>query len=75
MGSYKDLSEGDTVKRTNRVLQVPVGQALLGRVVDPLGRPLDGKGPIKTDDFRRVESPAPGFADRKVRSTSHCRPA
>ena len=65
LGEYRDLSEGDTVKRTKRVLEVPVGQALLGRVVDPLGRPLDGKGPIATDITRKVESPAPGLADRK----------
>ena len=46
LGEYRTLKEGDQVKRTGRVLEVPVGQALLGRVVDPLGRPLDGKGPI-----------------------------
>ncbi|TVR44427.1 MAG: F0F1 ATP synthase subunit alpha [Planctomycetota bacterium] len=65
LGDYRGLSEGDTVKRTQRVLEVPVGQGLLGRVVDPLGRPLDGKGPIKADGTRKVESPAPGLADRK----------
>jgi F-type H+-transporting ATPase subunit alpha len=65
LGDYLTIREGDTVKRTGRVLQVPVGQALLGRVVDPLGRPLDGKGPIATSEFRRIESPAPGLADRK----------
>jgi len=64
LGGFLDLKEGDTVKRTGRVLEVPVGQALLGRVVDPLGRPIDGKGPIKADDNRKVESPAPGLADR-----------
>ena len=47
LGDYLDLKEGDTVKRTKRVLEVPVGQGTAGRVVDPLGRPLDGKGPIK----------------------------
>lgn len=65
LGDYQALKEGDQVKRTKRVLEVPVGQALLGRVVDPLGRPLDGKGPIQTDLTRKVESPAPGLADRK----------
>ncbi len=65
MGDYLTLKEGAIAKRTKRVLEVPVGQALLGRVVDPLGRPLDGKGPIKAEASRRVESPAPGLADRK----------
>jgi len=49
LGEYEDLREGQEVRRTGRVLEVPVGEALLGRVVDPLGRPLDGKGEIKTD--------------------------
>src|SRR5690348_17453030 len=48
LGDYKHLGEGDTVKTTNRILEVPVGPELLGRVVDPLGQPLDGKGPINT---------------------------
>ena len=65
MGDYTTISEGGLAKRTKRVLEVPVGQALLGRVVDPLGRPVDGKGPIKAEGTRRVESPAPGLADRK----------
>ena len=65
LGEYTDLKEGDEVKRTGAVMQVPVGKALLGRVVDPLGNPLDGKGPIQTDTYRPVESPAPGIADRK----------
>ena len=65
LGDYLALREGDTVKRTGRVLEVPVGQAMLGRVVDPLGNPLDGKGPIKAEATRKVESPAPGLADRK----------
>ena len=65
MGDYLGLKEGDQVKRTKRVLEVPVGQELLGRVIDPLGRPLDGKGPITASETRRVESPAPGLADRK----------
>ena len=65
LGEYHDLREGDTVKRTDSVLQVPVGEELIGRVVDPLGNPLDGKGPLKTDKFRAVESDAPGIADRQ----------
>jgi F-type H+-transporting ATPase subunit alpha len=65
MGEYLGIKEGSIAKRTKRVLEVPVGQALLGRVVDPLGRPVDGKGPIKSEAQRRVESPAPGLADRK----------
>ena len=65
MGDYTSLKEGGIAKRTRRVLEVPVGQALLGRVVDPIGRPMDGKGPIANEATRRVESPAPGLADRK----------
>lgn len=65
LGEYVDLKEGDEVKRTGAVVQVPCGEPLLGRVVDALGNPVDGKGPIKTDTFRPVESPAPGIADRK----------
>ncbi len=65
LGEYDDLSEGDSVKRTGSVLQVPVGEELIGRVVDPLGNPLDGKGPLNTDKFRAVESDAPGIADRQ----------
>src|SRR3972149_2033437 len=49
MGDYVEIKEGDEVRCTGRIAEVPVGEALLGRVVDPLGRPLDGKGPIKTD--------------------------
>lgn len=65
MGSDLGIKEGDTVRRTKRIAEVPVGEALLGRIVDPLGRPLDGKGPIETKHFRAVESPAPGVIDRK----------
>jgi F-type H+-transporting ATPase subunit alpha len=65
LGEYEDLREGQEVRRTGRVLEVPVGEALLGRVVDPLGRPLDGKGDIKTNNFRPIESPAPGIAMRE----------
>src|ERR1043165_972485 len=65
LGDYTSLKEGGVAKRTKRVLEVPVGQALLGRVVDALGNPIDGKGPIAAEATRRVESPAPGLADRK----------
>ena len=65
LGGEALIKEGDTVKRTGRIMQVPVGEAMIGRVVDALGRPIDGKGPIDTKEFRPVESPAPGIADRK----------
>ena len=65
LGGDTEIKEGDTVKRTGRIMQVPVGEAMIGRVVDALGRPIDGKGPIDTKEFRPVESPAPGIADRK----------
>ncbi|WP_196590216.1 F0F1 ATP synthase subunit alpha [Pectinatus frisingensis] len=63
-GEYK-IKEGMTVKRTGRIMQVPVGEAMIGRVVDALGRPIDGKGPINSNENRPVEYPAPGIADRK----------
>jgi F-type H+-transporting ATPase subunit alpha len=65
LGSDKEIKEGDQVKRTGKIAQVPVGEALIGRVVDPLGRPLDGKGPIVATKFRPVESLAPGVVDRQ----------
>jgi F-type H+/Na+-transporting ATPase subunit alpha len=65
LGPFRDIKEGDTVKRTGRIMEVPVGEALLGRVVNPLGQPLDGLGPINTTEFRPVESPAPGVMARK----------
>jgi F-type H+-transporting ATPase subunit alpha len=65
MGRYDHLKEGQEVRRTKRVLQVPCGPALIGRVVDPVGRPLDGKGPIVSEKSRPVESPAPGIAYRQ----------
>ncbi|MGQ7277702.1 F0F1 ATP synthase subunit alpha [Brevibacillus thermoruber] len=65
LGPFRDIKEGDTVKRTGRIMEVPVGEALLGRVVNPLGQPLDGLGPINTTQFRPVESPAPGVMARK----------
>ncbi|MDQ0061966.1 F0F1 ATP synthase subunit alpha [Paenibacillus harenae] len=65
LGPYTEIREGDQVKRTGRIMEVPVGEELLGRVVNPLGQPLDGKGPINTTQFRAIESPAPGVIDRK----------
>jgi F-type H+-transporting ATPase subunit alpha len=65
LGSEKNIREGDTVKRTGKISQVPVGEALLGRVVNPLGIPIDGKGPIATNRHRPVESPAPGIVQRQ----------
>ena len=59
LGDYLKLQEGDEAKTTGKLLSVPVGEAVLGRVLDPLGNPLDGKGPIVTNDYREVESPAP----------------
>ena len=61
----KNISEGDTVKTTGRVVEVPVGDALTGRVVNALGQPIDGKGPITTDTFRRIERVAHGVIERK----------
>ncbi|MCU7960446.1 MAG: F0F1 ATP synthase subunit alpha [gamma proteobacterium symbiont of Bathyaustriella thionipta] len=65
LGDYLGISEGDTVKCTGRILEVPVGEALLGRVVDSLGMPLDGKGPIETDHSAPIEKVAPGVISRK----------
>ncbi len=64
-GSDRDIKEGDTVKRTNSIVDVPAGDELLGRVVDGLGNPLDGKGPIKTTERRVADSKAPGIIPRK----------
>jgi F-type H+-transporting ATPase subunit alpha len=64
MGDFQEIEEGDTVRSTGRVISVPVGEALIGRVVDPLGRPLDGKGPINTTRFRPLERIAPGVIER-----------
>ena len=65
LGDYLQLKEGDEVRRTARVLEVPVGPELIGRVVDPLGRPIDGLGDIRSTAFRKVESPAPGIIVRQ----------
>lgn len=64
LGDYQHIKEGDMVKSTGRIMQVPVGNALLGRVVNPLGQPLDGKGPITTEKFRPIERVAPGVISR-----------
>src|ERR1700729_2950176 len=64
-GEWEHISEGDTVKRTGRLLDIPVGEALLGRIVDPLGNPLDGKGEIETTERRPAEHKAPGVAQRQ----------
>lgn len=65
MGPYTGIREGDQVKRTGRIMEVPVGEQLLGRVVNALGQPIDGNGPINTTKSRPIESPAPGVMDRK----------
>jgi len=65
MGSDKGIGEGDIVKATGRVVEVPVGDALMGRVVNAIGQPIDGKGPISTDKYRKVERVAPGVIERK----------
>ncbi|PWB38486.1 MAG: F0F1 ATP synthase subunit alpha [Parcubacteria group bacterium] len=65
LGEYGDLKEGDRVRRTKRILSVPVGEAIIGRVVNALGEPVDGKGPIKTNDFYPVEKIASGVIDRQ----------
>lgn len=65
LGPYTDIREGDEVRRTGRIMEVPVGEELLGRVVNPLGQPIDGQGPAETTKTRPIESPAPGVMDRK----------
>ncbi len=65
LGDYLNIHEGDTVKTTGQLLSVPVGEAMIGRVVDPLGNPLDGKGPVVSHDRRPLETAAPGVVDRQ----------
>lgn len=65
LGDHKNINEGDTVKTTGRVVEVPVGDCMLGRVVNALGQPIDGKGPIQTDRYRQIERVAPGVISRK----------
>lgn len=65
LGSHKNINEGDIVKTTGRVVEVPVGNAMLGRVVNALGQPIDGKGPVQTDKYRKIERVASGVITRK----------
>ena len=65
LGTDQGIREGDTVKRTGRVVSVPVGEGLIGRVVNALGEPIDGKGPITSSEYRPIEMPAPGIIDRE----------
>ena len=64
LGEYTEIREGDTVKRTGRIISVPVGEELVGRVVNALGQPIDGKGPIVSKQFMEIERIAPGVVDR-----------
>src|ERR671923_602175 len=65
LGDYTEIKEGDTVRRTGRIISVPVGDAMLGRVVNALGQPIDGKGPIVTKEYLPIERLAPGVVDRQ----------
>src|SRR3990172_6887201 len=65
-GKWEEIVEGDTVKRTGKLLEIPVGEGLLGRLVDPLGRPLDDKGDVRTDETRPAEFKAPGVVQRQA---------
>src|SRR6185295_6774525 len=65
LGDFKEIKEGDQVKRTGRIISVPVGDEMLGRVVNALGQPIDGKGPVTTKQFLPIERLAPGVVDRQ----------
>ena len=65
LGEFDHIKDGDPVKRTGRIVEVPVGDALIGRVVNAIGEPVDGKGPIQTDKFRPIERVAPGVITRQ----------
>ena len=65
MGEFAQIKEGDEVKRTRRIMSVPVGEAMVGRVVNALGQPIDGKGPIATKEFGAIERIAPGVVERQ----------
>src|SRR5256886_14243348 len=65
LGEFQQIKEGDQVKRTGRIISVPVGEELLGRVVNALGQPVDGKGPVATKQFAPIERLAPGVVDRQ----------
>src|ERR671939_1517808 len=69
LGPYEQIKEGEQVRSTGRIVQVPVGEALLGRVVNPLGQPIDGKGPIQADKTRAIERVAPGVITRQSVNT------
>ncbi len=71
LGDYEGFSEGQMVKCTGRILEVPVGEALLGRVVDALGHPIDGRGPIETEKNAPIEKVAPGVIWRQAVSHNH----
>ena len=64
-GDDSGIGEGQTVKRTGKVVSVPVGEAMIGRVVNALGQPIDGAGPVATSEYRAIESPAPGICERQ----------
>ena len=64
--SYREIQEGDIVKRTGSIVDVPIGPGMLGRVVDALGNPIDGEGPILSDKRQRIELKAPGIIPRKA---------
>src|SRR6202049_4369490 len=65
LGEYQEIMEGDEVRRTGKIMSVPVGEAMVGRVVNALGQPIDGKGPIETNQFNAIERIAPGVVDRQ----------
>src|SRR3974390_1790223 len=65
LGDYTEIKEGDEVRRTGRIMSVPVGEALVGRVLDSLGQPIDDKGPVQTDKYTPIERIAPGVVDRQ----------
>jgi F-type H+/Na+-transporting ATPase subunit alpha len=65
LGNYSGVKEGDQVRRTGRIMSIPVGEAMVGRVVNALGEPIDGKGPIATTDLNSLERLAPGVVDRQ----------
>src|SRR5699024_12041948 len=66
LGPYTEIKEGDEVRRTGRIMQVPVGEELMGRVVNPIGQVVDGRGPVATTKTRPIEAAAPGVMDRNL---------
>ncbi len=75
MGADSEIKEGDTVRRTGRIVSVPVGDGVIGRVINPLGQPLDDKGPVNTTRTRPIETQAPSVVQRQPRAASHSRRA